>query len=94
MYTDDIAMTRIISNPTEYSYLQEDIKSLCLWIADDYLNLNFKKCCYMVFTRKRNAILPAKDVYIGNKHSLVKTNHYKYLGINISSDLSWLFMFS
>ena len=91
MYADGITMTRIISNPTDYSYLQEDIKSLCLWITDNYLNLNIKKCCYMVFTRKHNAILLAKDLYIGNKQVPAKTNHYKYLGINLSSDLSWLF---
>ena len=43
----------------------------------------------MVFTRKRNSILPAKDLYIGNMQTLVKSHHYKHFGINLSSDLSW-----
>ena len=43
----------------------------------------------MVFTRKCNAILPAKDLYIGNTQTLVKNHHYKYLEINLSPDLSW-----
>lgn len=43
----------------------------------------------MVFTRKRNPILPAKDLYIGNAQTLVQNHHYKYLGINLSPDLSW-----
>ena len=33
MYADDIAMYKIISNPSDYTYLQEDILSLCSWIA-------------------------------------------------------------
>ena len=39
----------------------------------------------------RNAtlhVLPAKDLYIGNLQTLVNNHHYKYLGINLSSDLS------
>ena len=89
MYADDIAMSKTISSPTDYSYLQEDIKSLCLWIMNNYLNFNFTKCCYMVFTRKCISVLPAKDLYIGNIQTLVKNHHYKYLRINLSSDLSW-----
>ena len=41
LYADDIAMARIISNPADYCYLQKAIKSLCLWITNNNLNLNF-----------------------------------------------------
>ena len=43
----------------------------------------------MVFTRKLNSALPAKDLYIGNTQTLVKNHYHKYLGIDLSSDLSW-----
>ena len=40
MYADNIAVSKIISSPTDYSYLQEDINSPCLWITNNYLILN------------------------------------------------------
>ena len=89
MSADDIAMYKIISNPSDYTYLQEDILSLCSWIAKNYLTLNSKKCRYMIFTRKHQPTLPTSDLFVNNHHTLVKTNHYKYLGRNLSPDPSW-----
>ena len=89
MYADDIAMYKIISNPSDYTYLQEDILSLCSWIANNYLTLNSQKCCYMIFTRKHQPTLLTSDLYVNDHHALVKTDHYKYLGLNLSRDLSW-----
>ena len=89
MYADDIAMYKIISNPSDYTYLQEDILSLCSWIANNYLTLNSQKCRYMIFTRKHQPTFPTSDLYVNDHHALVKTDHYKYLGLNLSPDLSW-----
>ena len=89
MYADDIAMYKIITNPSDYTYLQEDILSLCSWIANNYLTLNSQKCRYMIFTRKHQPTFPTSDLYVNDHHALVKTDHYKYLGLNLSTDLSW-----
>ena len=89
MYADDIAMYKIISNPNDYTYLQEDILSFCSWITNNYLTVNPQKCRYMIFTRKHQPTLPNTDLYMNNHHTLVKTDHYKHLGFNLSSDLSW-----
>ena len=62
MYADDIAMYKIISNPSDYTYLQEDILSLCSWIANNYLTLNSQKCRYMTFTRKHQPTFPTSDL--------------------------------
>ena len=43
----------------------------------------------MVFTRKHKVVLPAKDLYIGNIQTLAKNHHHKYLGTDLSSELSW-----
>ena len=33
--------------------------------------------------------LPATDLYVGDTHALARVDHYKYLGLNFSTDLSW-----
>ena len=43
----------------------------------------------MIFTRKHQLTLPTSDLYMNKHHTLVKTNRYKYLGLNLTSDLSW-----
>ena len=89
MYADDIALYSIIKNPSDYTYLQRDITSLCSWLAINHLTLNLTKCCYMLFSRKHQQTLPDTDLYVGNTHVLARVDHYKYLGLNFSTDLSW-----
>ena len=89
MYADDIALYSIIKNPNDYTYLQRDITSLCSWLAINHLTLNLTKCCYMPFSRKCRQTLPDTNLYVGDSHALAKVDHYKYLGLNFYSDLSW-----
>ena len=89
MYADDIALYSIIKNPSDYTYLQGDITSLCSWLAINHLTLNLTKCCYMLFSRKHQMTLPATDLYVDDTHALARVDHYKYLGLNFSTDLSW-----
>ena len=89
LYADDIALYKIIRNPRDYTLLQGDITSVCSWIADNYLVLNILKCCYMVFSRKHHPTLPNAPLYVGDSHALNKRDHFKYLGVNFSTDLTW-----
>ncbi len=89
MYADDIAINKIIRNPMDYTYLQDDIDSICSWITTNYLSLNISKCCYMVFSRKRQPTLPTSELSVGDGNVLSRVGHFKYLGLNLSSDLSW-----
>ena len=61
----------------------------CSWLAINHLTLNLTKCCYMLFSRKHQMTLPATDLYVGDTHALARVDHYKYLGLNFSTDLSW-----
>ena len=49
MYADDIALWKIVRNPTDYTLLQDDITTICNWVAGNHLALNLAKCCYIVF---------------------------------------------
>ena len=82
LYADDIALYKIIRNPRDYTLLQGDITSVAVV-------LNILKCCYMVFSRKHHPILPNDPLYVGDSHALNKRDHFKYLGVNFSTDLTW-----
>ena len=89
MYADDIALYKIIRNPSDYSVLQEDITFICNWLSANHLVLNLTKCCYIIFSRKPLPSVPTSELCVGDSHSLIRANHYKYLGVTFSSDLSW-----
>ena len=89
MYADDIALWKIIRNPRDYTMLQDDIITICNWVADNHLVLNLTKCCYIVFSRKRLPTMPTADLSVGDTHSLTRAHHHKYLGVTLTSDLSW-----
>ena len=80
---------KIIRNPRDYTLLQDDITSVCRWIADNHLVLNILKCCYVVFSRKHHPTLQNAPLYVGDSHALNKQDHFKYLGVNFSTDLTW-----
>ena len=89
LYADDIALYKIIKNPRDYTLFQEDINSLCSWIANNHLILNILKCCYIVFSRKQRSAVPDIPLYVGDSHQLAKEDHIKYLGVTFTSDLTW-----
>ena len=62
--------------------------TLSKWITINKLTLNAAKCKYMVITRLRKNSIPLPPITLHGQ-LLDKVSHYKYLGITISSDLSW-----
>jgi len=66
--------------------IQED--AICNWISLHYLILNILKCCYMIFIRKRYPSLPTTPLVVNNL-ALAKVDSFKYLGVNLSTNLSW-----
>ena len=88
MFADDIALYRTIRSPLDFILLQLDVDAICNWIALNYLKLNILKCCYMIFTRKRYPTLPTTPLLVNNL-ALAKVDSFKYLGVNLSTNLSW-----
>ena len=84
-----MSLYRTISSPADYTVLQSDITAISLWVTSKHLALNFNKCCYMVITRKRSQSIAPPTLHIDANAMLPQVNSVKYLGIHLSSDLSW-----
>ena len=58
------------------------------WTSNNYLTFNMSKCSYMMISRKRYPTLPPHPLML-NGQTLKKVECFKYLGLLLSSDLSW-----
>ena len=88
MFADDIALYRIIRSASDYKHLQEDIDATAACISAKHLKFNAEKCKLMLITRKNSKSLPPPDLYL-NGFVLKRVYSYKYLGLTITSNLSW-----
>ena len=87
VYADDMLLYKPISCQEDFAALQNDIDKLEFWTATNQLQFNTSKCKYMVVSRKRAGILPPPLTLQGQL--LQQVDHFKYLGLLLSSDLSW-----
>ena len=86
--TDDIIVYRPIKKHEDYIDIQNDLDTLQAWSNSSRMMFNPQKCKYMVITRKRsNSLVP--PVITLTSSVIERTYSYKYLGVTISSDLSW-----
>ena len=88
MFADDIALYRVIKTVVDYAYLQQDIDSISACIQQKGLNFNTSKCKMMFISKRRSKTIPPPELVL-NGTILDRVNSYKYLGITITSDLSW-----
>ena len=87
LFADDLLLHRKITCLKDFVLVQNDIDELCTWLSSHKLMLNSRKCKSLLISRKR---LPTDSpiLYVGGS-ALERVSGYKYLGIVISSDLSW-----
>ena len=86
LYADDIVMYRPVNSQSVVSSLQNDFNSLHRWTVDHGLILNTSKSHLMPITRSRNLLQTHLTVDGIQLETVYST---KYLGVNISSDLTW-----
>ena len=90
LFADDMALYRPICSTVDFSVVQYDISSTSLWIKNNFLFLQPAKYHAMMLTRKRpsqtgEAFPP---LYVEG-FQLSYVNSVKYLGIVITSNLTW-----
>ena len=84
----DIVLYRVIKTSSDYVCLQEDINSVSTCIRHKQLQFNANKCKLMLITKKKaNSLQPPQRTLNGT--ALNRVYSYKYLGIAITSNLSW-----
>ena len=88
LFADDIALYRVIKTPADYVALQDDVNSVSTVISSKYLHFNKTKCRTMLLSRKRTKSCPPPSLLLDGT-ILTQVSNYKYLGITITSDLSW-----
>ena len=87
LYADNLLLYRPIHSPTDYQALQADIDALSDWILAHKLQFNCDKCKCMLVSRKRDPIMPI--TLLVNSQPLERVYSYRYLGILLTSNLSW-----
>ena len=87
LYADDMLLHRRISNPEDFNILQNDDDAVNNWVNENHLCFNTTKCKYMLITCKKRPLNPPAILINGIPLDMVDS--YKYLGLLISSDLSW-----
>jgi len=80
VYADDIALYQIIQSPEDYLLVQYDINAVFEWTTAKYLPFNYRKCCHLLFSRKRSPTLPVTPLEI-NGSIVNQADEYKYLGV-------------
>ena len=88
LYADDILLHRVIDDPSDYSALQDDISTLSNWVLKKNLTLNPSKCKFLVISKLRKNSVPVPTLTLYDQ-PLERVSSYRYLGVNISEDLTW-----
>ena len=86
VYADDILLYRSIETNADYNQMQEDVTSIEQWMTGNFLTLNAAKCKQMLITRSKTHECP--QLYLAGQ-LLEQVQSYKYLGVTITSSLSW-----
>ena len=88
LYTDDILLYHPISSPRNYELLQCDVDAVQAYASTQHMTLNTTKCKFMLVSRKNRPSIPSVTISLYGV-PLENVTTFKYLGVLLSSDLSW-----
>ena len=86
LFADDCILYSEIQSSQDCLSLQNDLDQLSSWSESWQLNFNVKKCYHLGITCKK---FPTLFQYTLNGLHISKVNSTRYLGVTISSNLSW-----
>lgn len=86
LFADDTAVYITVNNTQDSQTLQHDLDLLQKWEATWEMDFNPSKCQVLHISRSKH---PVKCPYTLHGQTLEVVDHAKYLGVDISSNLSW-----
>ncbi len=86
-FADDTVVLGLISNNDETAYLDE-VERLTSWCQDNGLSLNVSKTNELMVDFRKRQQRPYTPLMISGT-PVERVSSYKYLGVNISEDLTW-----
>ena len=86
LFTDDCILYRHITDQHDCTILQNDLDSLAHWEHTWGMQFHPQKCNSLSITKSRT---PFKHDYTLKGHILESVDTAKYLGITLSSNMSW-----
>ncbi len=86
LYADD-RVFRPVNDHTDIQCLQNDVTCLEEWVQHNHLTLNTSMCKSMIVSRKKSQPYPSA-LTLGGQH-LEQVERFKYLGVLLSSNLSF-----
>lgn len=86
LFADDCVVYNKVTSLHDNIQLQDDLVKINKWCEEWLMPLNKSKCKLICFTRKKTVL--SYQYYLGS--DLIETvPSYKYLGVKLTSDLSW-----
>ena len=88
LYADDITLYRCIKSPADYLILQTDIINITIQV-EEKLYLKFNHCSTLFISRKLILTNTPPKLFIKVDCEIRQVSSVKYLGVVLTSDLSW-----
>ena len=89
LYADDILFSHHCNSPSDISLIQLDIDAISSWVSSQHLTVNSSKTKYMFISFKPSSYFSSFPPLFFNGSPLDRVNSFKYLGLVITSNLSW-----
>ncbi len=86
-FVDDTVVLGLINNDDEAAYLEE-VERLTSWCQDNCLSLNVSKTKELIVDFRKRQQRPYTPLMISGT-PVERVSSFKYLGVNISEDLTW-----
>ena len=89
LYADDILYFHPVISSSCMISIQNDLNLISDWISSHFLSINTNKSKYMIITRKSSQFVSSLPTVTLNSSPIQLVSSFKYLGVIISSNLSW-----